>query len=32
VEIARGLKISGFVRPFSIKDLGDMLWEVLKEK
>jgi hypothetical protein len=33
VEIARGLKISGFVtRPFSMKDLGDMLWKVLKEE
>ncbi len=33
IEMARVLKIGGFVtRPFSIKDLGDMLWKVLKEK
>jgi len=31
--MARGLEIGGFVpRPFSIKNLGDMLWKVLKEK
>lgn len=33
IEMARGLEIGGFVpRPFSMKNLGDMLWKVLKKK